>query len=586
MGRRGWGAVAVLVLAAVSCSSAPSDRGATTDVADARPYAHDIADILLTFSAYDYALVGALNGERMTVVTPDRYAVVATEQARRIAEEVTKIVAATIDSAGPVRDRLVALADSLGDLRRDALTYADARDPGSFVKVVGGVSKGWSLLRELSAVLKDDAVLDAIVRRGSSISVRPASGNRALVTVGPFAGAAEAAQEAAKIGDGAVPAGESPYVVRVVYPDRPTAEKAMEGLRKKGYTPILVDQTQYAFARSGPVPAKELWREPDRYIDTHAGARVVALSRDAGLVVTGADDGYISIYTQDGVLRSLPRANAGVNQLVFTDDARFLIGGGQTLNTWVMPAPNDTVGVPMRLYDAARSVVFVPGAYAFAASSGGPGANGIIGGRAPDGAVLGEPFPILTSSAGAYLAASGAGELFIAAQVSEGFEVRVLRVGRERAPRGILRLPGKGSAFAVDAAGRWGAAVTDQGTFRFSLKAADPSSTIRRVAGPVRQVAFAADATLYLLDKQRLVHLSAEGAQLWSAPLVDGRRLVLASRPVVLDGTERLLAFSPQDGTADALAPVGTIQDLTASADGKWVAVIADAWRAVLFRLQ
>jgi hypothetical protein len=55
---------------------------------------------------------------------------------------------------------------------------------------------------------------------------------------------------------------------------------------------------------------------------------------------------------------------------------------------------------------------------------------------------------------------------------------------------------------------------------------------------------------------------------------------------VVLDGTDVLVTFAPQDGTQDRLAPVGQIQDLVVSRDGKWVGVIADARRAVLFKLQ
>lgn len=588
MGRRGWGALfAFLVLAAVSCSSpAPSDKIPLSDIGDGRPYAREIAQTLLTFSAYDYALVGDMNGERLSVVNSDRYATIATEQAERIASEVTNIVATTIDTQGPVRDRLVTLADTLGDLRRDALTYADARDAATFVKIIDGVSQGWSHLHDLAAVLKDDAELDATIKRGMSFQVRPAAGNRALVTVGPFAGAKEAAEQAALIGDGAVPSGESPFVVRAVYPDRKAAEAAMTVLRKKGYTPILVDQTQYAFARSGLVPTAELWREPDRYIDTRAGARVVGLSPDASLVATGADDGFIAIYTRDGVLKSLPKLNAGVNTLLFSDDTRFLMGGGQTLAFWVMPAPPDDIGVPVRLYDAVQSAVFVPSANAFVAASRGPGANGIIGARADDGAVLSDPFPMLVSSAGAYLGTSTAGELFIGTQRSEGFEVSVLLIGREKAPRGIVRVPGNGRAFTVDPSGRWGAAITDQGTYRFSLKSSDPTSTIKRIAGPARDVRFASDATLYVLDAKSLAQVTPDGVQTWSAPLVDGRRLVVGSRPVVLDGTEKLVAFTPKDGTPDALAPVGTIQDLTASADGKWIAVIADAWRAVLFHIQ
>ena len=48
----------------------------------------------------------------------------------------------------------------------------------------------------------------------------------------------------------------------------------------------------------------------------------------------------------------------------------------------------------------------------------------------------------------------------------------------------------------------------------------------------------------------------------------------------------KLIAFAPQDGTQDTLAPVGQIQDLVASRDGKWIAVVANGQRAVLFKLQ
>ena len=518
-------------------------------------------------------------------MSADRCGETARAQADLITSEVTKIVATTVDTAGPIRDRLVALADGLGDLRIDAATFADTQDQATFVKVVDDVTKSWSLLRDLQSRLKDDAALDATITRGSSMKIQPATGNRALVTVGPFADEKEAAQTAEKLGTDAHAAGESPFVVRIIYPDRATAEAALPVLRKKGYTPILVDQTRYAFTRSGTVPDKELWREPDRFIPTHAGARTVALSSDASLVAAGSDDGFVAVYTLDGVLRALPQMDAGVNRLVFTDDDRFLMGGGQSFFTWVMPHPNDSVGAPMRLEDAAQSAVFVPKAYVFAASSRGNG-GGLIGGRTPDGRPLTDPFPIHVGKDGAYLAASDKGELFIAMQVPEGFEVRSLLVGKEIVQRGILRIPGTGVAFAVDHTGTFGAAVTDRGTYRFSLKAQDPSATITQLTTPVRDVRFAADGSLYLLDAQRFVKYSAEGGQDWSSPLVDGRRLVIGARPVVLDGTQKLVAFSPKDGTADALAPVGQIQDLAVSRDGKWIAVIADAWRAVLFRIQ
>lgn len=583
MGRAWWGAIfAILIVATASCSTSPSVRPTPAhDIPDARPLAREIGAILLNFSAYDYAVVGALNGERVRVVSPERYGSVAAAQAAVISDNAARIVAAVVDTSGPIHDRLVVLADSLSELRRDALAYADSRQPSALARILTDVDRSWTLLRELESLLKDDGTLDKTAERAAAMKTAAVRAQGALVTVGPFAGAAEAAEQARAIGANAIPATTSPFVVRATYKDRASADAAAAALQKQGQTAIVIDQTAYAFTRSGTAPDIELWREPERFLDTRAGARRVALSGDAGLVATGGDDGYIAIFTNDGVLRALPRFNAGVNQLVFTDDGRFLFGGGQQLATWVMPRPTFFVGEPMRLGGAAISAVFVPKAYAFAASSA-----GVIGGRAPDGAPLGEPFPIDTGSSGAILSPSDSGELFIGVQVRGGFEVQVLRVGQERAPRGVLRLPGTGRAFAVDPSGAFGAAVTDQGTYRFSLKAADPSKTIVRLGAPVRDVEFAKDQTLYLLDARSLTAVSADGATRWTQPLVDGRRIAVGRRPVVLDGTDKLIAFVPQDGTQDLLAPVGVIQDLVVSRDGRWVAVIADARRAVLFKLQ
>lgn len=583
MGRAGWGAIfAILIVATVSCDSSQSVKpGPAHDIGDARPIAREIGSILLNFSAYDYAVIGAMNGERVRVVSPERYAAVASAQAAVISDNAAKIVAVAVDTAGPIHDRLVTLADSLGQLRKDALGYVDARQPGALARILGDVDGSWAMLRDLESLLKDDGTLAKTAERGVSMKASAVPSQGALVTFGPFAGAAEAAEQASALGANAVPSIASPFVVRVTYKDRASADAAAALLQKQGQTAIVIDQTSYAFTRAGIAPDAELWREPERFIDTRAGARRVALSGNATYVATGGDDGVIAVFTNDGVLRALPRFNAGVNQLVFTDDGRFLFGGGQQMATWVMPRPTFYVGEPMRLQGAAISAVFVPRAYAFVASSA-----GVIGGRAPDGAPLADPFPIDTGSSGAILDATDNGELFIGVQVSGAFEVQVLRVGQERSPRGVLRLPGGGRAFAVDATGSFGAAVTDEGTYRFSLRAADPSKTIARLSGPVRDVEFASDGTLYLLDAKQVAAYSVEGTMRWTKPLVDGRRMAVGIRPVVLDGTDKLIAFDPQDGAPDGLAPVGLIQDLIASADGRWIGVIADARRAVLFKLQ
>ena len=591
MRRLGGGALAFLVLLVACSSPAPSKVLPDHDVADARPLARSAASVLTSFAAYDYALVGGINGERVRAVTPDRYASVAKVQAELVSGHTAKVVDAIATTAGPVHDRLVALSDALTDLSRDALLYADGRDPAALMRVMSGVERGWAQLRELTAALPDDPDLRAKIDRGSAIRSSATPKDRYVITAGPFVTAAEAADVAKKIGTNAAAATTSPFVVRIgPYNDKVSADNAAAALqRQQRLTTLVTQDTVYTFARSGTAPDIELWREPERFVDTHGGARKVALSGDASLIATGSDDGYITVFTKEGVLKSLPRFNAGVNQLVFTDDGRFLFGGGQVLVPWIMPAPNDYVGAPMRLAGAAQSAVFVPKAYAFAASSGGTSGlgsgAGIIGGRAPDGVPLADPFPMDLPGSGGLLAASDAGDLFVASQTAGGYEIRVFRVGLERFPKGVLRVPGVGRALAVDRTGAFGAAITDEGTFRFQVNAPDPTKSLARLTAPVRDLAFAADGTLYLLDAQRLVAIGREGETKWTAPLVDGRRLVIGQRPVVLDGTDLLVAFDPVTGQADSLAPVGQIQDLGVSRDGRWIAAIADSRRAVLFKL-
>ncbi|HUG07087.1 MAG TPA: hypothetical protein VMQ78_11135 [Candidatus Limnocylindria bacterium] len=588
MRRAGWGAItAVLVLLAAACSTPVPDRTRPIpgDVPDARPIAAAAAAILLNFAVYDYALVGGLNGEKVRAVSADRYAAVAHAQAELVKANTTKVVAATVDTVGPVRDRLVALADGLTDLSRDALAYADARQPAALSRVFAGVDRGWASLRELASVMPADATLRAAIDRGTSINATAASKQLFTLTAGPYGTAAEAADAAKKIGANATASTESPFTVRVgPYADRPAADKAAAELTSQKVTSVVSEDAAYTFARGGAVPDAELWREPERSIDVHALARKIALSSDAALVATGSDDGYLTLHTRDGVLKALPKFNAGVNQLAFTDDARFLMGGGQVLATWVLPSPSDTVGVPVRLTGAAQSLVYVPAAHAFAASSGGSD-GGIVGGRAPDGAPLSAPFPIALPSTGGLLATSDRGDLFIASQTSAGYEVRMFRPGAERFPKGVLRVPGTGRAFAIDPTGSFGAAVTDQGTFRFQVTAADPTKTITKLTTAVRDIEFARDGTLYLLDAQRVLAIDAEGATRWTTAVVDGRRIAVGLRAVVLDGSDRLIALDPMTGAVDELAPVGQIQDLVVSRDGRWMGVIAEARRAVLFRL-
>ncbi len=206
--------------------------------------------------------------------------------------------------------------------------------------------------------------------------------------------------------------------------------------------------------------------------------------------------------------------------------------------------------------------------------------------RAPDGAPLSDPFPIDEGSSGAILGASDNGELFIAVQEgAQGFEIQVLNVGQEDTPRPIVDLPGNGRAFAVDRTGAYASAVTDQGTYLVPLKVADPSKGVKKLGGPSRDVEFGADRSLYVLDATRISAYGSDGTQKWTQSLTDGRRIAVGMRVVVLDGTDKLVTFAPQDGSQDVLAPVGQIQDLVVSRDGRWVGVVADARRAVLFKL-
>jgi len=588
LGRAGWGATtAILVLMAAACSTptVPVTPRQVGDVSDARPIALAAADILLAFSAYDYAFVGGLNGDKVRAVNADRFATVARAQAKLVTVNTTKVVAVAVDAVGPVRDRLVALADGLTDLSRDAVAYADARDPATLSRVLSGVERGWASLRELASAMPADMALQAAIDRGSSIKATASSKQRFTLTVGAYNSAAESAEAAKAIGANATPSDASPFAVRVgPYPDRAAADKAAVALAARKITAVVSEDVEYAFTRGGTVPDAELWREPERTLNVQALARKIALSKDAGLIATGSDDGYLAVHTRDGVLQALPRLNAGVNTLAFTTDGRFLMGGGQVVANWRMPTPNDDLGVPVRLTGAAQSLVYVPGVDIFAVSSGGTD-GGIIGGRTPAGLPLAGPFPIELPSSGGLLAVSDNGDLFIASQAAGGYEIRMFRPGVERFLKGVLRVPGAGRAFAIDPSGAYGAAVTDQGTFRFQVTAADPTKTLAKLTTAVRDVEFGRDGTLYLLDAQRVVAVDAEGATRWTTAILDGRRMSVGLKPVVLDGTDRLIVLDPRTGAIDELAHVGQIQDLVVSRDGHWVGLIADAKRAVLFKL-
>ena len=583
----------VLAIAFTLGCTTPEPRVARGDATDGPRLAKAAGEILLQLSAYDHALVGGLSGQRERVVSPERYSTVARDAVRAMNSLASETVAATVDREGPVRDRLIRLADRLTLLGRDITAYADGGDRAALARVVEGVSAGWERLRELALAIPGDADLQRTLTRGTSFVVTSRTERVFALTVGPYATQADADAAARRAAPVESVTRSAPFVVRVgTYPDRAAAEAAGAGLVPKGFvTSAVTEEQRHTFARSGPLPDVELWREPARAFDTAGAARRVAVSPDGAWIATGSDDGTVAIFSREGVLRSLPRFNAGVAHLVFADTGEWLLAGGLTLATLRVPS-GIANGTLIRLPAPASQAVFVPSARAFVASSKGPtglpaGGPGSIAGRAPDGAVLGAPFPLTTPASGSFLAASGAGDLLIAtaAPGGAGTDIEVFRVGVDRFPRVVVRLPGSVRSLVVDVTGTRAAALTDQGVVRFGPRDANPPGTLSTVAPPAaREIAFGADSALYVLEATRLLALEPTGQHRWTATLTDGRRLVAAKRIIVLDGTERLIALDAT-GQVDELGAGGSVQDVAASADGLRVAALVDGRRAVLFTL-
>ncbi|MDE3192989.1 MAG: hypothetical protein KGN00_04805 [Chloroflexota bacterium] len=556
--------------------------------------AHDLAaqagDVLLKVSAYDYAMAGTLSGSHRYVVDRARYASIAHEATASIQRFSAAALAATIDRAGPLRDRLVALADGLTDLANDANTYADGGDPQIFVRVSADVSRSWDDLRAVQRMARTaDDDLAKTIARGSSFVVGSSVANVYGVTVGPYATVADAQAAAKRMGTVEDVSRVAPFLVRVgTYTDVKSADAAITALAGKGFTGLRTAEQKVTFARTGPSPDVELWREPERVFDTWGLARRVAVSPNALWVVTGSDDGTVAVFTGEGVLRSLPKFNAGVSQLVFSDDARWLMGGGQTLASFILP-PGVSVGTMVRLASPAQQVVYVPKAYYFAAIAKGPtgkpdGGAGVLTGRSPDGQPLTAVFPVEAPASGGAIAATAAGELYVATTGGSGTDVERYTVGRAWKKEGILTVPGQVQALAVDPGGTLGAVQTDQGLFRFGPHDTDPKSTLYRISDPVVQFAFGPGGRLYTLEKDKITARDLHGDLVWSSPLIDGRRLVIAARPVVLDAVGDLLVFDDK-GRSDQLGVTGNVQDVSASSDGRYVAVLADGRRALLFKL-
>jgi hypothetical protein len=591
--RRALAAVLAFAFLASCTDTAPGAKsgGPFNDVEGGPKLARDAGALLLQVSAYDYGLAGALSGEQARTVAAARYGAVMRGTAKTISSFSATVLTSTLDRTGPIREKLVPLADGLSDLGRDGETYADGGDPAAFARVLSDVTAGWQRLRDLSSTLPKDDALQATIARGMSLVVTSKSSTISTITTGPYASAAEAKQSLQRMGS---PLNGSytqtaPFVVRIgPYSERPAADAASAGLTKQGVTNIVTDAASYAFGRSGPLPDAELWREPSRVQEVRAGSRKIGVSSDGSWLVTGSDDGYAALFNPKGALTALPQSYAGMSVLQFSvdgDHQTFAVGG--QVVTFLEVPTGENLGSGMRFTGAATQILFVPSTRVFVAASTGStglpgGGPGLIGGRTADGDPIGDPFPIVTPAAGARIAASDAGDVYIGSTSEGAFDIEVFRPGTDTELKRVARIAGVGTGLAVDRAAKFGAAITDQGTYRFAL--ADPKTTLTRIAGPVRDVAFSPDGTLYALDQTSLLAVGPDGAVKWTAPLGDGRRLVAARRAVVLDGTDKVLAFGP-DGVGEELGAGGTIGDLTMSRDGRVVGVIVDARRAVLFTL-
>jgi len=560
------------------------------DAQGAADLAREAGELLLQLSAYDYAMAGTLSAQRTYVVDANRYAAMARASAARIQKLTGAALTATLEASGPIKERIVVLSDGLVDLARDANAYADGGDAAVFARVVAGVARGWDDLRALNRVSRSaDEELTALIARAPTYTVDARTERVQTLTVGPFSNAAEADAAAKRIGTVELVTRSAPFVVRVgTYPDKKAADTAAAGVGAKGLSAIASEEERYTFKRGAAVPAAELWREPERYFETHAQARRVAVSPNAAFIATGSDDGTVAIFTGDGTLRSLPKFNAGVAHLAFSEDNKWLMGGGQTLANFILPQ-GTPVGSQVRMPSPTQQLVYVPKAYYFAAISKGPtgeasGGLGVVAGRAPDGAPLAS-FPITIPSSGGALAVTRAGELYIATNSGRGdTDVEVLDLTKDRTMRGVLRVPGEHRALAIDPNGVLGAVVTDKGVYRFGPKDTDPAKTLTRIADVVVDLGFGLDGTLYLLTKTRLSAHDLKGEVLWSTALIDGRRLVIAKRPIVLDAADHLLTFSGK-GVIEDLGVSGNVLDVAASPDGLRLAVLNDARRAFVYKL-
>src|SRR3989442_11905967 len=153
-------------LSACIDSTPPPKSTASNDVEGAPKLARDAGAVLLQASAYDYGLAAPLASAQTRTVAASRYGPAIRNPAKTTSAFNATVLAGTLDRSGPIREKIVPLADGLTDLARDGETYADGADPAAFARVISDVTAGWQRLRDLSTVLPKDDVLQGTIARG------------------------------------------------------------------------------------------------------------------------------------------------------------------------------------------------------------------------------------------------------------------------------------------------------------------------------------------------------------------------------------------------------------------------------------
>lgn len=556
-GRGAWVAL-VLSLAVTACfqplatpTPAPGPLESPATLAKAA------AALLTRLSAYDYALGGYFAGERAHVVTPSRYAAALRDDARAFAAFNGRVLQVAFSELPP-RELLV-LADACADLAGAVQQFAHAMDPEAFVQVVRRADLAWAALRALASTISDPE-LPPLIAHGTAVTVAISHTTVHAVVTAPDSKVVE------------------------THEDRAEAERRAAELRAAGTAAAVLEQNRYSFARSGPVPRVELWREPALDVATSAGARRGAFV-SGGVAVTH-DEGEVLAFDEVGRRRWRVQAPAAPSVAVANTDGKWLLVGGHVVQ---VIGSNGSVQESTRLTTAASDAIWFARREVFVVGSPGPtglseGGPGTVVALTADGRTVGAPFPLVTPAAGPAIAASSArDEIFVATTSSGIADVEVFRVGQSGRPRVATRVPGETVALAVDPDGATGVVVTNEGAFHFPLDGDDAPP--QRLGDTPRAVRYGPGSIFYVLRANAVTAYDRAFKELWSAPLFDGRRLLVGKRVLVQDGLARLLLFDPQSGAADELANVGDVTDMAVSQEGNRVLVIADAARAVMYTL-